>query len=57
MLLDARNLSCVRGGRVLFEGLGLSVEAGDALFVEGPNGSGKSSLLRLLASLLQPDAG
>lgn len=57
MLIRAENLACVRGGRLLFEGLSLAVAAGEALRVTGPNGSGKSSLLRCLAGLLAPAAG
>jgi heme exporter protein A len=56
-LLRGQGLALVRGGRLLFEGLDLQLEAGDALHVTGPNGSGKSSLLRLAAGLLQPNAG
>ena len=51
------DLACERGGRRLFEGLSVSLAAGDALIVEGPNGSGKSSLLRIIAGLLAPTAG
>ena len=46
-----------RGGRILFEGMDLSVVPGEALQVIGPNGSGKSSLLRLAAGLLRADSG
>lgn len=56
-LLDARGLACVRGGRLLFEGLDLRLGAGEAVRVTGPNGAGKSSLLRILAGLLRPAAG
>jgi heme exporter protein A len=56
-LLAARGLACVRGGRVLFEGLDLTLDAGGAARVTGPNGAGKSSLLRVLAGLLRPAAG
>ncbi len=41
----------------MFEGLTLSLAAGEALIVTGPNGSGKSTLLRILAGLLEPYAG
>lgn len=50
-------VACLRGGRLLFEGLSLHLEPGDALWVRGPNGAGKSSLLRLAAGLLPPAAG
>lgn len=55
--LDASGLACMRGGRLIFEDVGLSVPPGGALLVRGPNGAGKSSLLRLLAGLLHPLAG
>jgi len=50
------NLSCVRGGRVVFARLDFRLQAGGALVLAGPNGSGKSSLLRLMAGLT-PAAG
>jgi len=50
-------LACLRGDRLLFEGLSFRVEPGGAVQLEGPNGSGKSSLLRLLAGLLGAFAG
>ena len=50
-LLDAQGLALVRGGRLLFKGLDLRLEAGQALHIVGPNGSGKSSLIRLIAGL------
>lgn len=55
--LAATDVACRRGDRVLFRGLSLSLEAGDALHVTGANGVGKSSLLRVLAGLLPPYAG
>jgi heme exporter protein A len=57
MRLSAVELTCRRGGRTLFSGLGFSLDAGSALIVTGRNGSGKSSLLRLIAGLLHAEAG
>ncbi|HYW14881.1 MAG TPA: heme ABC exporter ATP-binding protein CcmA [Allosphingosinicella sp.] len=56
-LLELRAVACVRGGRLLFEGLDLILEPGSAALVTGPNGAGKSSLIRLAAGLLAPAAG
>jgi heme exporter protein A len=56
-LLKLSSVACVRGGRLLFEGLDLELGPGEALHVTGPNGSGKSSLIRLIAGLLRPAAG
>ena len=56
-LLRGEGLTLVRGERLLFERLELTLGAGEALHVKGVNGSGKSSLLRLAAGLLRPNAG
>lgn len=55
--LSFDDVSCQRGGRMLFEKLGFTLEPGDAAIVSGPNGVGKSSLLRLAAGLLAPVSG
>ena len=56
-LFEGRDLTCVRGERHVFAGLGFAVPQGGALILHGPNGSGKSSLLRLMAGLLKPAQG
>jgi heme exporter protein A len=57
MLLSARQLSCIRQDRVLFEQLDLQLHAGEVLQIAGKNGAGKSSLLRILAGLADPEDG
>ncbi|MFT4057163.1 MAG: heme ABC exporter ATP-binding protein CcmA [Novosphingobium sp.] len=49
--VSATDLACRRGDRLLFAGLSLALESGEALQVAGHNGIGKSSLLRILAGL------
>jgi len=56
-LLRLDGVACRRGGRLLFEGLSLTLAPGEAAVATGPNGIGKSSLLRLAAGLLEPAAG
>jgi heme exporter protein A len=57
VLLRFEAVTLRRGGRLLFDGLDLTIGPGDALQVAGPNGSGKSSLIRLAASLLRAERG
>lgn len=55
--IAANDLACRRGDRVLFSGLSLALQPGEALQVAGANGIGKSSLIRILAGLMRPYAG
>lgn len=50
-------VTCLRGDRILFEGMNFTLAAGEAALVAGPNGTGKSSLIRLAAGLLPAAAG
>jgi len=45
-----------RGTRVL-DGVDLSVERGGILALLGPNGAGKTTMVRILSTLVAPDAG
>ena len=55
--LDIDDLALARGGRRLFSGLSLTLEAGLAAGLVGRNGAGKTSLLRAVAGLIAPEAG
>jgi heme exporter protein A len=56
-MLEASELACERGGKVLFKNLSLQLSAADLVRVVGPNGSGKTSLVRILCGLLSPTSG
>jgi ATP-binding cassette subfamily F protein uup len=45
------------GGKALFEGLELQLGRGDRACLVGRNGSGKSTLLKIMAGLVELDAG
>ncbi|MEV4047486.1 ABC-2 type transport system ATP-binding protein [Streptomyces sp. SAI-195] len=45
------------GGKDALDGLDLTVTRGTVHGVLGPNGAGKTTLVRILATLLRPDAG
>ena len=57
MELKAQDLTCERGGRIVFRGVSLSLQPGQLMQLTGPNGSGKSSLLRLIAGLNEAQTG
>ncbi|SCX17584.1 Cytochrome c biogenesis ATP-binding export protein CcmA [Agrobacterium sp. DSM 25558] len=57
MLLTAENLAARRGEDLIFMNVSFKLTGGQALVLTGPNGSGKSTLLRVVAGLLQPEAG
>lgn len=56
-MLSVSDLSCSRGQRTLFSGLGFDLAPGQWLHVCGANGSGKTTLLRALAGLSPADSG
>ena len=56
-VVTARGLGKGYGGRALFEGVNLDVNAGERLVIQGPSGSGKSTLGNVLLGLTLPDSG
>jgi ATPase subunit of ABC transporter with duplicated ATPase domains len=45
------------GRRVIYEGFNMTIRRGERWCVMGKNGAGKTTLLRMVAGVLQPDAG
>ncbi len=56
-LLRLKDISLIRGQRLLFKNLNLELGVGEAIHLKGDNGAGKTSLFKILISLLQPTAG
>lgn len=56
-VIEIKGLSKKFGGKYLFKEFNLNIKRGDVHALIGANGSGKTSLLRLITSLYQSDAG
>jgi ABC-2 type transport system ATP-binding protein len=57
LALQARGLRKAYRQVVAVESLDLEVEAGTVLGFLGPNGAGKTTVIRMLSTILRPDAG
>lgn len=57
VFVQITNLRKRFGGRIVLDGVSLSIEQGASLAIMGPSGAGKTTLLRCLNGLEQPDAG
>lgn len=55
--IDARGLTRSYGGTPALAGVDLCVQPGVVLGLLGPNGAGKTTLIRVLSTILVPDAG
>jgi ABC-2 type transport system ATP-binding protein len=56
-VIEAEGLTKRYGSVVALDGLDLAVAAGTVLGLLGPNGAGKTTAVRVLTTLLRPDAG
>jgi iron complex transport system ATP-binding protein len=56
-LLEAFDLRFRYPGRIVLDGVSLTLESGAFVGVIGPNGSGKTTLVRLLSRVLSPGGG
>lgn len=55
--LELRNVTKRFGEIIALNAVSFTVEEGEFFVVVGPNGSGKTTLLRVIAGLVEPDAG
>ena len=55
--VSARGVRKSFGGKVVLDGVDLDVASGVIFALLGPNGAGKTTLIRILATLIRPDAG
>lgn len=57
ILLQAKNLHKRIGQQCVLKGISLELQRGQILGLLGPNGAGKSTTMRILAGIIEPDAG
>jgi len=55
--VTARGIRKSFGAKVVLDGVDLDVATGTIFAMLGPNGAGKTTLVRILATLIRPDAG
>nr|WP_321360113.1 ABC transporter ATP-binding protein [uncultured Hyphomonas sp.] len=56
-MLDIRNLEKSFGAKRAVQGVSFTLDKGTVLGFLGPNGAGKSTTMRMIAGVLEPDAG
>jgi len=57
VMIEAQGIKKAFGKTLALTGVDLIAETGKVLALLGPNGAGKTTLVRVLATLLRPDAG
>jgi len=56
-VLEFNEVTLVRDGRTILNGVNLSVSANERWVIVGPNGAGKTSMLKIAAAQLHPTSG
>ena len=55
--LELRDVTVAFDGKAILDRVNLTVGAGESVVIIGPSGQGKTLILKLLAGLIEPDAG
>jgi ABC-2 type transport system ATP-binding protein len=55
--VSVQGLRKAYGGKVVLDGVDLSIGSGEVFALLGPNGAGKTTTVRILSTLIPPDAG
>lgn len=56
-MIEARNITVIRGDKLLLDDVSLSLAPGRLTAIVGPNGAGKSTFLRVLSGEMKPNSG
>jgi zinc transport system ATP-binding protein len=56
-LIEARDITVVRGDKEILSAAGLKVRNGEIVTLIGPNGAGKTTIVRVVLGLMNPDRG
>src|SRR5579863_8808001 len=56
-LFGCQDIGISLGGRVILDGISVSIRPGEILGVVGPNGAGKTTLFEVLSGRYAPDRG
>ena len=56
-MINLTNIKMAYGGRILYSGANVQINAGEKVGLVGPNGSGKTTVFRLIAGTETPDDG
>lgn len=56
-VIDLKNVSLVRGGKVLLDSISFQASSDQRWVILGPNGAGKTTMLRVCAAQIHPSSG
>jgi ABC-type multidrug transport system fused ATPase/permease subunit len=57
IVLDTVDFGYMKGTKLLFQNLSLTIDSGQTVMISGPSGTGKSTLISLILGAIQPDSG